>query len=143
MDFHAELDKLQERAAKAATAAREALAEDQLQRQQRIERAQVDLDLAAKDARQKVEETSDKAERKWSQMRSDAAAKVGDVKARAHHRAAQLDAKVAENDAEWAEIDALDALDYADWAVDNAALAVLDAIDARARANDLSGAAES
>ena len=43
----------------------------------------------------------------------------------------------AATDADWAEADAADAIDYADWAVDNAQLAMLDAIDARAYADGL------
>ena len=43
--------------------------------------------------------------------------------------------KAAERDAEAAEDDAADALDYADWVIDQAELAVLDAADARAWAN--------
>jgi hypothetical protein len=35
------------------------------------------------------------------------------------------------------QADATDALDFAEWAVDNAQLAMLDAIDARAYADDL------
>jgi hypothetical protein len=41
---------------------------------------------------------------------------------------------MAETDAEIAEADAGDAIDFADWAVENARLAILDAIDARAYA---------
>ena len=44
--------------------------------------------------------------------------------------------RCAEDDAEGAEEDALDALGYARWAVEQAELAVLDAIDARASADD-------
>ena len=43
--------------------------------------------------------------------------------------------KAAEDDAEWAEDNAAAALDYAAWAVDQAEVAVLDAADARARAD--------
>jgi glycerol-3-phosphate dehydrogenase len=44
---------------------------------------------------------------------------------------------MAASDADWAEDDAAAAIDYADWCVDNARLAVLDAIDARAYADEL------
>ena len=52
-------------------------------------------------------------------------------------RADQVDAKVAASEADWAEDDAAEAIDYAAWTVDNARLAVLDAIDARAYADEL------
>jgi hypothetical protein len=44
---------------------------------------------------------------------------------------------VAAGDAAWAEDDATAAIDYAAWTVDNARLAVPDAIDARAYADEL------
>jgi hypothetical protein len=45
------------------------------------------------------------------------------------------DARKAERQAEAAEEDAADALDYALWVIDQAELAVLDAIDARSWAD--------
>jgi len=53
------------------------------------------------------------------------------VDARVARQRDQLDAKMAEEDAEAAEEDAADDLDYATWAVDQVQVAVLDAIDAR------------
>jgi hypothetical protein len=52
-----------------------------------------------------------------------------------------MDAKDAAGEADWAEGEAADALDFADWAIRNAQLAILDAIDARARAAELAKAA--
>jgi hypothetical protein len=52
-------------------------------------------------------------------------------------RAGRLDAKVAAGQADGAEDDAADAIDFAAWTVDNARLAVLDAIDARVYADEL------
>ena len=60
--------------------------------------------------------------------------------AKVDRRTRQLDAKAAATDADWVEADAADALDYAEWAVDNAQLAMLDAIDARVYADDLAKA---
>jgi len=54
-----------------------------------------------------------------------------------------MDAKVAAHDADWAEADAADALDFAEWALDTAQLAMLDAVDARTRADELAKAASS
>ena len=48
----------------------------------------------------------------------------------------QLDAKAAATDADWAEQDAADALDFAVYVIYDAQLAVLDALDARAYADD-------
>jgi hypothetical protein len=52
-----------------------------------------------------------------------------------------MNAKAAASDADLAETDAADALDYAEWTVDNAQLAMLDAIDARAYADERAKAA--
>ena len=47
-----------------------------------------------------------------------------------------VDAKAAATDADWVEQDAADAIDYAVWMVYDAQLAVLDALDARAYADE-------
>jgi hypothetical protein len=52
MDFSAKLDDLQQRAADAKAAAQAAVSESREQLRQRIDQARVDVDLAAKDARQ-------------------------------------------------------------------------------------------
>ena len=69
-------------------------------------------------------------------MKADAAAQREDMKAKINKRADQLDAKAAGTDADWAEQDAADAIDYAAWVVYDAQLAVLDALDARAYADE-------
>jgi hypothetical protein len=56
-------------------------------------------------------------------------------------RTRELDAKDAAREADWAEAEAAYALDYAEWAVNNAQLTMLDAIDARAYADELAKAA--
>jgi hypothetical protein len=49
-------------------------------------------------------------------MKADAAARREDIKAKIEKRADQLDAKAAATDADWAEQDAADALDFAIYA---------------------------
>ncbi len=51
-----------------------------------------------------------------------------------------MDADFAASDADWAEADAYAAIDYADWAVENARVAILDAIDARITADEKAAA---
>jgi hypothetical protein len=136
-DFPARLDELQQRAAEAKASAQAAVSESREQLRQRIDQAKVDVDLAAKDARQDAQAAAASARSKWAQMKADAAAKMEDVKAKIDRRTRQLDAKAAATDADWAEAEAADALDFAEWAVDNAQLAMLDAIDARAYADEL------
>ena len=88
------------------------------------------------DAKQKADEAADRAQSKWAQMKADAAARREDIKAKIAKRADQLDAKAAATDADWAEEDAVDAIDYATLVVQDAQLAVLDALDARAYADE-------
>jgi hypothetical protein len=103
---------------------------------QRIGQAQDDLDQAVEEAKQQGSQAADEARGKWAQMKADAAARRDDVKAKIDQRSRELDAKTAASEAGWAEADAVDALDYAAWTVSNARLAVLDAIDARAFADE-------
>lgn len=60
-----------------------------------------------------------------------------EAKAKMDQRGNEIDAALADNEAEMAEADATAAIDFAGWAIDNARLASLDAIDARAYADQL------
>ena len=88
------------------------------------------------DVKQQADEVGDRAQTKWAEMKADAAARRQDIKAKIEKRADQLDAKAAATDADWAEQDAADALDYAVYVIYDAQLAVLDALDARAYADE-------
>ncbi|GAB3053159.1 hypothetical protein GCM10027053_11820 [Intrasporangium mesophilum] len=143
MDFNEQLDKLQQRASDTAASVRAAAAEDRAKLKQRIDQAQVDANLALKDTEQAATEAKDRAQSKWAQMKADARKKMDEVQAKAEKRADEIDAAAASTDADWAEADALDAIDYAGWAVENARLAALDALDARARADELAAVAKS
>lgn len=136
MDYSAKLDALQQSAEKARSDARAAATETQDQLKQRIDQAEVDVNLGVKVAKQRVGEAADRAQSKWAQMKVDVSAKMDDIKAKMDKRSDQLDAKVAASDADWAETEALDALDFATWTAENARLAVLDAIYARAYADE-------
>ena len=137
MDFSAKLDDLQQHAAHAKAAAQAAVSESREQLRQRIDQARVDVDLAAKDTRQQVDEAAANARGTWAQIKADTAAKLDDLEAKMDRRADQLDANVAARQADGAEADAADAIEFAAWTVDHARLAVLDAIDARVYADDL------
>ena len=137
MDFSAKLDDLQQRAADAQVAAQAAVSESREQLRQRIDQVKVDMDLAATDARQQVGEAAASARSTWAEMKADAAAKLDDFEAKMDRRADQRDAKLAASQADGAEADAADAIEFAAWTVDHARLAVLDAIDARVYADEL------
>lgn len=143
MNYSERLDALQQRVAAAKTAVQEAGRESREQLKQRIDRAQDDIDRATESARQRAGQVGGGAPSKWAQIRADAAAKMEDVKGKIDKRNRELDARAAASEANWAENDAIEALDFADWAVDSARLAVLDAIDARAYAEQLAKVASS
>jgi hypothetical protein len=143
VNYSERLDRLQQRVAAARAAVQDSARESREQLKQRIGQAQADMDRTMESARQQADQATDRARSKWAQMRADAAAKREDVKAKIDKRNREFDAKAAAKDADWAEADAADALDYADWAVDSAQLAILDAIDARAYADELAKGASS
>jgi len=97
-------------------------------------------DQSVKNAQQEVSEAADGARAKWAQLKADAAAKRSEVKADLDKRTRHMDAKDAAIDADWAEANAAEALDFADWAVGNAQLSILNAIHARAYADNLKAA---
>ena len=140
MDFSSQLDGLQHQVADAKTGVQVAATESRDQLRQRIDKAQADQNRVTKDSQRSAEAP---ASSKWKQMRTDAAAKMADVQARIDSRTGQIDADMAATDADMAEADATAAIDYAAWTIDNARLAVLDAIDARAYANMRAGTAAS
>jgi len=139
--FDQRLEGLQRRVAAAKSAVQAAGAESDAQLRERINRAQAELDQSVEAARQEVSQSADGAKAKWAKVKADAAAKMLDVKGNIDKRTSQMDAKVAASDADWAEGDAAEALDFADYAVENAQLAMLDAIHARDYADQLAKAA--
>jgi hypothetical protein len=118
-------------------AIRAASEEDQQALRQRIDKAQADATLALKNTEQKASEAAEDARSQWAQMRADASAKMAEVKVKIDQRGTQIDAAMAKNDAEMAEANAAAAIDYAGWAIDNARLWTLSALDARAYASQL------
>ena len=136
MDFSTKLENLKAKVDEVVTSARAAAAEDRDQLKQRVDQAQDEANKAVADAKQRADQAADRAQSKWAQMKTDAAARREDIKAKINKRADQLDAKAAAKDADWAEEDAADAIDYAVLVVSDAQLAVLDALDARACADE-------
>src|SRR5689334_3341206 len=143
MEFSERLDALQQRVAAAKGDVQAAATESREQIGKRIDQAQGDLDRAVKNAQQQAGQAVDRTRTQWAQIRADAAAKIKNVKAKIAKRTRQMDAKLAARDADWADSDAADAISFAEWAVDNAELSILDAIDARTYADERAKAARS
>ena len=138
MDFYAELDALQRQVAQTKSSVQAASSESREQLRQRIDQAQRETDSAAqkKQSGQKTQQSAQgrDASNKWAKMRADASEKMDDVKARINKRNREMDADMAADEAAWAESDAAEAIYVATSTLDNARLAMLDAIDARAYA---------
>lgn len=115
MDLSANLDDLQQRAAAAKAAAQAAGSESRAQLRQRIDQARVDLDLAAMDARERVDTAAAGARGTWARLKADAAVRLAEVEAAMDRRADQRDAKRAARQADGAEADAADAVEFAAW----------------------------
>src|SRR5262245_54952073 len=129
MDFNERVDDLENRVEQLKTSVVAASKENHEQLKQRIDTAQAETDRALAEAKQQASAAADKAKPTWEQSRGDARTRLDELKAKAQHRKDQVNADFSESDALWAEADAYAAIDYADWAVENARLAILDALD--------------
>jgi hypothetical protein len=135
MSISEQVDALQARAAELKSSADQARRETHEQVNARISQAKTDIAARQSAGKEKAEQAADRTQSQWKSMQADGAAKMQAVQDRIGRQRDQHDVKRAERDAEYAEADAADALDYADWAVAQAQLAVLDAIDARSWAD--------
>ena len=136
MDFSKQLDSLEQHATDAKNTALAAVSESRDELQQRIDQAEVQVHLGLQTADQHADELARKTQGRWAQTKADVAARMDEAKTRVGKHVDALDAKAAGMDADMAESDAADAIDFAEWAVDNARLSVLSAIDARAYADE-------
>jgi hypothetical protein len=85
-------------------------------------------------------QAADQSQNQWQTMNADLAAKMRDLHDRIERKRGEVSADIADDDATDAEDAAVDALDYAAWAIRQAQLTVLDAIDARALADERAAA---
>jgi hypothetical protein len=143
MSISEQVDALQQRTAALKSSAEQAQHETAAQIKARID--QTKADIAAKQAAVKAQagQATEHAQSQWKLMKASAAAKTQDLHDRIGRQRDEHDVKKAEQQAEDAEDDAADALDYALWVVDQAQLAVLDAIDARSWADARAAASPS
>jgi hypothetical protein len=140
VDFDKDLEELRVRVAEVQASVKAASTETHDQIQERIDKAKGDMDKDLKAAKAEADRAGDEAKTKWAQVKADASAKVAQAKHDIDRRGDQFDADMAESDAEYAESDATAAIDFADWAVENARVAILDAIDARVYAKQKAAA---
>jgi DNA repair exonuclease SbcCD ATPase subunit len=143
MSVSDQVDTLQKRATELKSSFDEARRETNEQVKARIDHVKADIaarqDLAKDNAGQAAERTQSQ----WKALKADASARMQALQDRIDRQRDQHEVKRAAEAAEDAEEDAADALDYASWAVDQAQLAVLDAIDARSWADARAAASPS
>jgi hypothetical protein len=137
MDFAAEVDRLQQQVARMKSAVQAATTESREELRQRIDQAQTETDNATQETQQSAQ--APEAQTKWAKMRADASDHMHEVKGRIDKRNREMDAMAAAQEADLAENDALNAIDFAARSLDNARLVILDAIDGRAYANAQAG----
>jgi hypothetical protein len=135
MSVSEQVDALQKRAADLKSSADQARHETDEQIKARIDKTRADITARQDAVKAKTGQAAEHAQSQWKSMRADAAARAQDLRDRMDRQRDERDAKKAERQAEAAEEDAADALDYALWVLDQAELAVLDAIDARSWAD--------
>ena len=111
----------------------------------RVAKAHAYVQSASESANRSAAAISDKAgvakddaAAKWDQLRSGVSGHVNDLRAKVEAKKDEFDATSASIAADNAESDAEAAIDFASWAIDNAVLAALNAVDARAYAESFS-----
>ena len=134
------VDAVQRQAVELKQAVDQVREESREQVKARIQQVKADVAAHQEAARAKAQQAADRAQGQWQSMRADATAKMQDLQDRIGRQRDELDAKRADHHAEVAEYDAVDAVDFAWWAVEQAELAVLDAADARAWADERTAA---
>jgi hypothetical protein len=135
MSISEQVDALQQKTAALKSSAEQAQHETAAQIKTRIDQTKADIAAKQDAAKAQAGQATERAQSQWKLMKANAAAKNQDLRDRIDRQRDEHDVKKAEQQAEDAEEDAADALDYALWVVDQAQLAVLDAIDARSWAD--------
>jgi hypothetical protein len=143
MTVSEKVDALQKRVADLKSSFEAARTETNEQVRARISKAKADAARAQDEAKAKAAQAADKTQSRWAAMKADFSAKVSQMQEDIDRKRDEHDVKAAQRHADDAEDNALDALDFAAWAVDQADVAVLDATDARAWADARAAAASS
>jgi hypothetical protein len=132
--------KLKEQVDQAAQTVASAASEDEKEVQQKLDDARKDADARAAELRARTQDASDDAADHWHKIRADWDQHIARSRKRVDDAMNQIDVNAAVQDAQWAENDAIDAIDFASAAITEAEYAVLDAVRARQNAEALSGA---
>jgi chromosome segregation ATPase len=134
------IDSLQHQVNELKESVEQARRETSQQVTARVEQVKAALSRQAESAGDDAGQAAGQTQNQWQAMKADLAAKMRDLHDRIERKRGEVKADVADDDAMYAEGAAVDALDYASWTVWQAELTVLDAIDARARADERAAA---
>jgi chromosome segregation ATPase len=134
------IDSLQHQVNELKESVEQARRETSQQVTARVEQVKAALSRRAESASDDAGQAVGQSQNQWQAMKADLAAKMRDLHDRIERKRGEVKADVADDDAMYAEGAAVDALDYASWTVWQAELTVLDAIDARARADERAAA---
>jgi len=107
----------------------------------RWEHARVDATATTENVNEQIQSVGDNVAKDWNARKAKIAADMDALKAKVVRKKRELDAKLAAKEADRLESDASLAIDYAIAAVDQARLAVLDAVDGRIHAEEARRAA--
>jgi hypothetical protein len=103
----------------------------------RMEQARAAATAAAEKVNNDIKSAEDTATKNWNAVRAKVAADINNLKAKVGQKKHDLDAKRAESYADQLEWEASVAIDYAIASVEQAELAVLDAVISRADAQQV------
>jgi Tfp pilus assembly protein PilX len=131
-----EFAKLKGQVEEAERTIKEAATEDPAEAETKVDEARQKADARAAEQRDKPQEADDRDDG-WQKIRSDWDRHVQHTRERIDAKKASVKASDAEHDAEWAEADAYDAIDFAASAILEAQYVVLDAVGTRKKADAL------
>jgi hypothetical protein len=132
--------KLKKQLDEAERTVRAAVEENEADLKAKLNEARRNADSRAAELRTKTQ-SGEQAESGWRQVQRDWDRHIENVRKRIDARGADVDAMVAAAQSEEAESDALDAIDFAGSAIEEAEYAVLDALRAEKKLDLLGGSA--
>ena len=135
MTLNDQVDALQSRAAELKSSFEGSRHETSDKIKARIADVRAKADAAQTATHEHADDSMARAHSQWQTFKADTSAKMKELKEHVHRQRDEHDAKDAEKAAERAEDYAADSLDFAVWAIEQAQLDVLDAVDARAVAD--------
>jgi hypothetical protein len=133
-DLSAQFEKLSDKAKKVAEELSAAGAKTRGQLESDVTIARDKAAASAEQFKERAGAAGDKASSRWDEIRGMWLAHIAKAREDARRKGAELDAKEADAEANTALSYALDAIDFAAAAIEEAEYAALDAVDARARA---------